>query len=47
MKAQPILKEEESFLPEEAKQIIELLSRIDDHTVALRKKLMEELRANQ
>lgn len=44
MKSQPILKEEIDKVSEEAKQILDLLDKIETHTIELRKKLMEELK---
>jgi len=44
MKTQPILKENTiNEISEEVKQILDLLDKIETHTIELRKKLMEEL----
>lgn len=45
MKAQPITQEKEiSAISEEAQHILDLLDKIETHTVELRRKLMEELK---
>jgi hypothetical protein len=46
MKSQPVLKEEIDKISEEAQHILDLLDKIETHTVELRKKLMEELKKN-
>ena len=44
MKAQVIIKENEiSDFSKEAQQILDLLDKIETHTIELRKKIMEEL----
>lgn len=44
MKTQPVLKENTvNEISAEVQQILELLDKIETHTIELRKKLMEEL----
>ncbi len=45
MQTQPILKEKEiNQISEEAQHILDLLDKIETHTIELRKKLMEEMK---